>query len=177
MCVLIFLCFCSVGFWWHCKMTDLGRTCLILEYQNNMFLQQAMIMKLLYYDHLLYTRWYGQEVYNYKKKNNNNSTWFVFFFGFKKKKNTGFIQTPCSRFFPTLCCWTFCYNVSLQKTYWSQKTAWSTEDCMSFAFQSVDQLWYSCIILKKKPLLSSAPRLPVRPCSEVVVKRVLCWIS
>lgn len=29
---------------------------------------------------------------------------------------------------------------------------------------------------KKKLLISPAPRLPVRPCSEAVMKRVFCWI-
>lgn len=45
-----------------------------------MFLWQAMIIKLLYYDQLLYTKWYGQEVYYYPKKQ------MVCLIGFKKKK-------------------------------------------------------------------------------------------
>lgn len=88
-------------FWWHCNMTDLRRTCLILEYQNNMFLQQAMIMNLLYYDHLLYSRRHGQEVYYYK--NTQRFVFFVFFLvSRKRKENTGFIQTPCSHVFRSL---------------------------------------------------------------------------
>lgn len=130
MCVLFSFVSVFLFFWWRCNMTDLGRTCLILEYRNNMFLQQAMIMKLLYYDHLLYTRWYGQELYYYKKTTNNN-TWFVFFWFQEKEKYRIHSNAMFTFFFPTLCCWTFCYNVSLQKPtdrkklHGQWKTAWA----------------------------------------------------
>lgn len=50
-----------------------------------------MIMKLLYYDHVLYTRWYGQEVYKLYifKKKKSLSFWFQ---EDDEKKKPRFIQ-------------------------------------------------------------------------------------
>lgn len=55
-----------------------------------MFLWQAMIMKLLYYDQLLYTKWYGQEVYYYKK---NKKTYGLSFWFQEEKKNENRIHS------------------------------------------------------------------------------------
>lgn len=68
---------------------------------------------------LLYTDWYGQEVYYKKHK--------ISLFGFKRK-NTKFIHI-----FPN-------FTAQPAAVTYLQKPAWLMEDCMSFAFQTVDQL-------------------------------------
>ena len=61
--------------------------------------------------------------------------YIICLFVFEKQKGRGITQTPVSTVEPTATV----YLYKKKKTYYSQKTAWSMEDCMSFAFQSVDR--------------------------------------
>lgn len=128
-------------------------------------------MKLLYYDHVLYTRWYGQEVYKlyiFKKKKK------VCLFGSKKmmkKKPTIHSKSPRSHFF---------FQISTAKMYLYRSLLIAKncmidgrmhELCLSNCGSTIIQLHHlkEKKTKERKPLLSSAPRLPVRPCSELVV--------